>query len=452
MFTYIKLKNFLSFDDVMFDFRHGSRGIKNFISIYGENGSGKSNFVSSIDFLRKSIESFGMNMVLEQAQDILGEMKKNEVSKEIWDLIIRNTSILQMAESCRMIDAEADTLVEYGFRVNDHNGYYILSFRERFVYEKLYYFTGKQSGVLYEIKSDGEETKISFSNKLFAGKKAEDEIKEEIQKYWGKHTFLSIINKERIEKNDHYIEENYLPYVFDLLDMLKDTVVHQQTLNRADLELPAEKPGNLLENLSKGKISPDRELMLDQSEKIVRDFFTQAYADMKDLFYERRKEENEIAYCLYVRKMIGGALRTIPFSRESAGTKRILEILRFLLGAFCGVTVVYDEIDNGIHDLLLKNILESMADEITGQLIITTHNTYLLESMNIRSVYLIQSDYAGKKEVKCLDQYPRIQSSNNPRNMYMKGMFGGVPIVDVIDYDEIRQELDAGFPDEEGGG
>ena len=116
------------------------------------------------------------------------------------------------------------------------------------------------------------------------------------------------------------------------------------------------------------------------------------------------------------------------------------------------MTVVYDEIDNGIHDLLLKNILESMADEITGQLIITTHNTYLLESMNIRSVYLIQSDYAGKKEVKCLDQYPRIQSSNNPRNMYMKGMFGGVPIVDVIDYDEIRQELDAGFPDEEGGG
>lgn len=42
---------------------------------------------------------------------------------------------------------------------------------------------------------------------------------------------------------------------------------------------------------------------------------------------------------------------------------------------FCGVTVVYDEIDNGIHDLLLKNILESMVDHITGQLIITTHNT-----------------------------------------------------------------------------
>ena len=210
MFTYIRLKNFLSFDDVMFDFRHGSRGIKNLISIYGENGSGKSNFVSSIDFLRRSIEFSGLNKALDLAQGLPEE--KNKVSKETGDLIVQNTGILQMAESCRMIDAEADTLVEYGFRVNDHNGYYILSFKERFAYEKLYYFTGKQSGVLYEIKADGEETKLSFSSKLFSGKKAEDKMREEVQKYWGKHTFLSIINKERMEKNDHYIEENYLPY------------------------------------------------------------------------------------------------------------------------------------------------------------------------------------------------------------------------------------------------
>ncbi len=452
MFTYIRLKNFLSFDDVVFDFRHGSKGVKSFISIYGENGSGKSNFVSGINFLRKSIESFALNTAFEQVQDLLEETKKYSVSKEIWDLVIQNTSILQMAESYRMIDAEEETLTEYGFQINGHSGYYMLSFKERFVYEKLYYFTGKQSGVLYEIKSNGEETEISLSNKLFANKRTEDEIKEEIQKYWGKHTFLSILNKERMQKNEHYIEENYLSYVFDLLNMLRDTVVHRQTLDRSDLELPSGKPGNVLKDLNEGKISQDREHMLNHTEKIIRDFFTQAYADIKDIFYDRKKEGKEVAYRLYVRKMIGGKLRMIPFSSESAGTKRILEILRSLLGAFCGVTVVYDEIDNGIHDLLLKSILESMTDEITGQLIITTHNTYLLESMNIRSVYLIQSDYTGKKEVKCLDQYPRIQNSNNPRVMYMKGMFGGVPVIDAIDYEEILQELEDNSSEEQGGG
>ena len=53
MFTYIKMKNFMSFKDVMFDFKNGSKGAKKFISIYGENGSGKSNFVTCIDWLRK---------------------------------------------------------------------------------------------------------------------------------------------------------------------------------------------------------------------------------------------------------------------------------------------------------------------------------------------------------------------------------------------------------------
>jgi len=44
MFTYIKLKNFISFKETVFDFRDNNYKAKNFISIYGENGSGKSNF------------------------------------------------------------------------------------------------------------------------------------------------------------------------------------------------------------------------------------------------------------------------------------------------------------------------------------------------------------------------------------------------------------------------
>ena len=147
--------------------------------------------------------------------------------------------------------------------------------------------------------------------------------------------------------------------------------------------------------------------------------------------------------------MIGGQVRTIDFDRESAGTQHILDIIRSLLGVFCGVTVVYDEIDNGIHDLLLKNVLESMIDDISGQLIITTHNTYMLELIDIKSIYVIAVDYQGNKEVKCLSEYSRIQGTNNPRIMYLKGLFGGIPIVDILDYDAILQELDG--VDVEGG-
>lgn len=439
MFTYIKLKNFMSFKDVMFDFKNGNKGAKKFISVYGENGSGKSNFVTSINLLRKSIDSFQLVMETEKIMDIV---KEKELSPDFLDVLLNSTNIQTYRDNCRMIECSDPTTIEYGFQVNGHEGYYIMSFGEKFVYEKLYYFTGKQRGVLYEIDHTGETPKIVFSNSLFKDKRVEAEIRDEISKYWGKHTLLSIFNKEQNEKNEEYINENYLTYLYDIIKMLNNTTIHCKRTSSSGSEISAGKPTNVLKNLKEGKVKKTDEKLLERSERIIRDFFTQAYADIKDVYYERQIENESLSYKLYVKKMIGGKIRTIPFSKESAGTQRILEIIRSLLGAFCGVTVVYDEIDDGIHDLLLKIILESMLDDITGQLLITTHNTYLLESIDIKSVYLINVDYLGNKEVKCLDKYPRIQRTNNPRIMYLKGMFGGIPIIDFLDYDAILQELD----------
>ena len=447
MFTYIKLKNFMSFKDVTFDLKKGNKEPKNFIAVYGENGSGKSNFVSSINLLRRSIDSFEEFV---NKQKITELAQEKDLIKGLVETIFGSNNILNLLNSCRMAECNKETKIEYGFQIGRYEGYYIISFTEKFVYEKLYYFTGKQRGALFEIKSDDGKISSVFSGKLFKNKKAESEIKEEIEKYWGKHTFLSILNKERHEKNEQYIKDNYLLYVFDILDMLQEITVHYKKTSYSGSEVRAGKPANILHRLDAGKIQAQYISVLDCSERILRDFFTQAYADIKDVYYDRIYEE-EISYKLYVKKMIGGKIRTIGFQNESAGTQHILEIIHALLGAFCGVTVVYDEIDDGIHDLLLKNILESMIDDITGQLIITTHNTYMLESIDIKSAYVITVDYQGNKEVRCLDRYPRIQGTNNPRNMYLKGLFGGVPIVDSFDYDMILSELRNDSIDVEGG-
>ena len=448
MFTYIRLKNFMSFKDVTFNLKNGNMGAKSFVAVYGENGSGKSNFVYSINLLRNSIDSFEMSADIEKIKELARE---KELPKRLLDRLMSNADILNITDGCRMAECDEETSIEYGFQIGGHEGYYIISFAERFVYEKLYYFTGKQRGTLFEIKlTDGKIMPV-FSNKLFTDHKVEDEIRDEVDKYWGKHTFLSILNRERSEKNEQYIDAKYLSYTFDILNMLQETTVYCKKSSSFESWVQANEPNNILERLESGKVQMINESVLNRSESILRDFFTQAYADIKDVFYDKRYKEKDIIYKLYIKKMIGGKIRTIGMEDESAGTQHVLEIVRSLLGAFCGVTVVYDEIDNGIHDLLLKNILESMKDDITGQLIITTHNTYLLESINIKSVYLITVDYQGNKEVKCLDQYPRIQGTNNPRVMYLKGVFGGVPAAESVDYDLILNELQNDGTDVEGG-
>ena len=56
MIEYVRLKNFMSFKDTMFDFRDGKK-IKQMAAIYGENGSGKTNFVISLYFLKLTLDT-----------------------------------------------------------------------------------------------------------------------------------------------------------------------------------------------------------------------------------------------------------------------------------------------------------------------------------------------------------------------------------------------------------
>ena len=180
MFTYIKLNNFMSFKDVTFDLRNGSKGAKKFVSVYGENGSGKSNFVNSINLLRRSIDSFEMLVNTDKIRELAQD---KELPEGLLEMVIGGTNILRLTDSCRMIECDEETSVEYGFQIDGHEGYYILSFGERFIYEKLYYFTGKQRGVLFEIEMNEGKISPAFSNKLFINKKVEEEICDETVSY-----------------------------------------------------------------------------------------------------------------------------------------------------------------------------------------------------------------------------------------------------------------------------
>ena len=446
MFTYVKMKNFMSLKEAEFDFRGTGKSPKKMIAIYGENGSGKSNFVTCFDFLRSSVASFRTIDTLGKIQELV---HRKELPKNFAEDLLRDLDILNFAANCRLIGCKEQTQIEYGFQENGHQGYYKIAFDDSFQSEELYYYTGKQSGRIFKIQNLDGQIDVTFSPKLTKNKKVEGELKDEVYKYWGKHTFLSILHKEMIEKNAGYIAENYLSYVFDILIMLQETNIHCKKTNHSGKESRALSPDNILKDFYSGTIDLSNIEILDRSERILNDFFTQTYADIKEVFFEKSTQDDQIEYTLYLKKMIGGELRTLNFRNESAGTQQILEIIRSLLGAFCGVTVIYDEIDNGIHDLLLKTILESMQDQISGQLIFTTHNTYLLETLDIKSVYVINVDYKGNKTITCLDEFPRIQGSNNPRVMYLKGMFGGIPIIDTVDYDAIINDIQTEEGDEE---
>lgn len=442
MFTYVELVNFKSFGKVRFDFKNTKSEFKKFIAIYGENGSGKSNFVSSIELLAKLMTTYRNKEELEKINKILEKADNPEDLKEALYFYVAN-QLPKTLKSNRMINCSDNTQVKYGFIIDNIEGYYLVEFDdETIVKEELYYLNNKQRGIVYSIDKKNYEIHPVFNSFLFKDKKYEKDIIDTVNMYWGKHTLLSIILGEKRQKNTEFIEKSISSNLFKVINDFMHVFILCKNSNRSETNIISGSNIRIrdfekivVENNDNAKLK-----QLKKIETIVRDFFTQAYTDIIDVYYDKdisEKEENEIVYTLFVKKMVANKVITIPFKLESAGTQRLLNVLRAILEALNGQTVVYDEIDDGIHDMLMCNILLSAQKEIKGQLIITTHNTLLLEDLDPKSAYVIYSDYNGNKEARCIADYDiRIQNSHNSRRLYLNGVFGGIPYNSDIDYSQ----------------
>ena len=193
-----------------------------------------------------------------------------------------------------------------------------------------------------------------------------------------------------------------------------------------------------------GTVNIEDENRLYISQALITEFFSAINSDIKRAYYEKKyNENNTIEYKLYFEEFIAGSYRSVPFDMESTGNHQLLKVLCNLLLACLGDVVVIDEADSGIHDLLFQKLIQEISPIITGQLIISTHNTSLMES-NIQndSFYFIFEEEVGHKIVKCLNEYgKRIFTTNNIRNKYLNGEYGGLPEVGEIDFQKLIKRI-----------
>ena len=142
-------------------------------------------------------------------------------------------------------------------------------------------------------------------------------------------------------------------------------------------------------------------------------------------------------------KLIAGKKRNIEFSMESTGTQSLLQLLPFMLVVIKGSTAIIDEFDTGVHDLLVKSIVNSLYNNLSGQLIMTTHNTLLMESgIPKECIYVINELENGDKEVQCITYYDnKIHANTNIRDQYMNGKYKGIPKPANIDFNSLLDTL-----------
>lgn len=447
MIRYVKLENFLSYGKIEFNFEKTKKEVKKFAAIYGENGSGKTNFIKAIHFLAESIVSFANLEKIKNFQkafDSIEDEDNIDFLKNIKEQVL-SSDFKTLLSKYRMIDSDAPTRIEYGFSINGHNGEYIIVFDSSVKEESMRYFTGNQTGRIFSIKRDEFGVNCKFSTKLFYDSAIEKDYRDLLDKYWGNHTFLSIIKNQLNEQNESFIKKKYNTNFIDAVESLFNMCIYIKG-NDSSESLMSSGANSINHESINGKIHITGLQNLNKTERVLNDILTQAYADIKKVEYDLKLSSDKVYYELYVHKMIAGNIRRVSFKNESSGTRQLLRILPSMLAAINGATVFMDEADTSIHDVLFNNVLNAIRNEITGQLIITTHNTMLLENIPASEVYVIVVDYLGNKEAICIDEYG-VKKNNNARNMYLNGLFGGVPTLNEIETSSIIDDLNADYSD-----
>lgn len=107
---------------------------------------------------------------------------------------------------------------------------------------------------------------------------------------------------------------------------------------------------------------------------------------------------------------------------ESEGIKRIISLLNYLISLYNnpGVCLVVDELDAGIFEYLLGELIGVLAEEAEGQLIFTSHNLRIMEKLD-------------KKNIFCSTVNPEnryisltgIEKTNNHRDFYIRSIVLG---------------------------
>ncbi|QER68156.1 AAA family ATPase [Paucilactobacillus nenjiangensis] len=109
--------------------------------------------------------------------------------------------------------------------------------------------------------------------------------------------------------------------------------------------------------------------------------------------------------------------KIIPLRAESLGVQKLISILALLMEVYNNPNqiVFIDELDSGIFEYLLGELVQVMSDGARGQLIFTSHNLRVLETLPESKIYFSTNDENNRYV-----QIKGTRDSNNLRNLYLR--------------------------------
>lgn len=422
MFNSIYLENFKSFKKIELILEKKRKESKNFSILYGGNGSGKSSIAQAFAFLSRSLKTLAYNEMLQEFMTDSSMLEndipiKPDMMLELIKKTINENQLNNIIRDYKMIGTDSPMILKYEFTLDNKYGSYIMEFNDnQLIHERLDYALNKNKTCCYDISCDS----ITINQSLFNTKIIGNKIIDQINMFWGKHSFLSIITKEIEDKSISYINESINNNIIEIIDFFSD-VAYNIKIDRLNYDTDLPISNTFLQSLTHGSIEASDENELDKIEKILSKLLSDMFDNVLYTFYSKEYINNQINYTLIFHKQIDNTEFDIEYSKESNGTKEILILLPYVMHSILGGFSVIDEFGSGIHEMLISKFLNAIIPEIKGQLILLSHNSTIMNDVLPDSVYFITNTHSYNKSIKCIsDIETRMHPNYNYQSRYMQ--------------------------------
>lgn len=189
--------------------------------------------------------------------------------------------------------------------------------------------------------------------------------------------------------------------------------------------------------LSSVEMPEEWEAMLQKELKEGMTFYVKEDQDNGDHIIITREDNRLIARKLVTFHAIPDGLE-IKFNaqEESDGSQRVMDLLPAFLSLVAPksrAVCVIDEVDRSLHTLLIRQLVEQYLAKCSGdtrtQLLMTTHNTHLMDQRLLRrdEIWVTERDGFGASSLTSFSEYKDVRYDKDIRKSYLQGRLGGVP-------------------------
>lgn len=369
--------------------------------IYGANGSGKTNWVKALNFMKDVVFGSVIDKSILQGNETFKFSGESQSKPTIFEISFIQNNIAY----------------EYGFKI--FNGEIIEEWLDKklkrkvavFYRENAKYDSIQLSG---EMKKAEKIKKFTRPDSLFLTTAAmfNINIAEEILNWFG-NLYILLEGFDALRLTVDYIQED-IENKNKVLNQLKIADIGIEDFNLEVKEFDVD------EDFKQNFIKSNRENFLVNNANEIR--------------IKRKNVNLKTKHNIYNEdKNVIGDVELSFLKYQSRGTIKFFELLGPILDSLeNGKILVVDEVDSKLHCEIVSYILKIFnsidKNSNNSQLICNTHNVMLLdEDLRRDQIWFVQKDIYGESELYSLDDFKNVRKDDPKLKKYLLGIYGAVP-------------------------